>query len=774
MSNYDADSPTTTSKKNLSRKSSREDMHIEEQLNNVRLDGEKSPLTSPNHRESKGKVSAFKEEEGKGVAGEEKTSSSSRARNIPSPNVIPSSSPPHIDDGEGAYTQHQQQYYNHHHHHQQHYAPAMTSNYEYTQHGGVGGDNGGANENFMYARQMYQYEMALRQQMSYATGSPEQLMPFLVGSPPGGPPPAMMGGFDPSDFARMQQAQQMNAAYYAIVPTQEMLDMYAAQGMPFPGNMMGMNGGSGGNGFQMSNNNNNYHRQQRGYNNSNRRQGNRNSNNNNNNNNSNGGSFPDRSGMDSRGSSRSGRNRKNNNFGHMNNRRSETDLGNFPMYNNNSNNRNMDNYETNANSSGPPASEALLRYKMLRIPASGGNTGRGGGGNIFNSNSTGENLNLDGGEFTFQEVIGHCVEFSSDQHGSRFIQSHIDAAVDADGSKFNQVLEEILPNFKTLAIDVFGNYVIQKCLERANEEQLELLLEKASGESCLELCLNAFGCRVIQKALDVSSREQRDKLFFEPLKRELENLCCDQNGNHVAQKFVLELSATGDLENFVKIIVKDAETVRKLSSHPFACRVVQRMLEHCTEEQKSESLLPAIVEKTTELAINQFGNYVVQHSLQYGSEKYKKQILRELATEITSLATHKFASNVIEKCMAYCGREEKKIMIDKMLGKRSVSSDSVLEQEEDGTEEMKANEDYLPKLMSDQYANYVVQKLLEICDDDQFDEFLSRIREHLPEMKKYTYGKHIVAHVERIVEKRGEPKSTTAEERGEVEERTEA
>ena len=150
----------------------------------------------------------------------------------------------------------------------------------------------------------------------------------------------------------------------------------------------------------------------------------------------------------------------------------------------------------------------------------------------------------------------------------------------------------------------------------------------------------------------------------------------------MAQKFVVELSATGDLENFVKIIVKDAETVRKLSSHPFACRVVQRMLEHCTEEQKNESFLPAIVEKTTELAINQFGNYVVQHSLQYGSEKFRKQILRELATEITSLATHKFASNVIEKCMAYCGKEEKKIMIDKMLVKRTASSDSVLEPED--------------------------------------------------------------------------------------------
>ena len=75
-------------------------------------------------------------------------------------------------------------------------------------------------------------------------------------------------------------------------------------------------------------------------------------------------------------------------------------------------------------------------------------------------------------------------------------------------------------------------------------------------------------------------------------------------------------------------------------------------------------------------------------------------------------------------------------MIDKMLGKRSASSDSVLETEVmEGVEE-KVDDNHLPKLMSDQYANYVVQKLLEICEDDQFDEFLTRIREHIPEMKK--------------------------------------
>ena len=54
-------------------------------------------------------------------------------------------------------------------------------------------------------------------------------------------------------------------------------------------------------------------------------------------------------------------------------------------------------------------------------------------------------------------------------------------------------------------------------------------------------------------------------------------------------------------------------------------------------------------------------------------------------------------------------------------------------------------------MMKDQFANYVVQKVLETCDDRQRELILSRIKVHLNALKKYTYGKHIVARVEKLV-----------------------
>lgn len=53
--------------------------------------------------------------------------------------------------------------------------------------------------------------------------------------------------------------------------------------------------------------------------------------------------------------------------------------------------------------------------------------------------------------------------------------------------------------------------------------------------------------------------------------------------------------------------------------------------------------------------------------------------------------------------------------------------------------------------MKDQYANYVVQKILDTCSDQQREVLIGRIRASLSSLRKFTYGKHIVARVEQLM-----------------------
>jgi pumilio RNA-binding family len=58
-------------------------------------------------------------------------------------------------------------------------------------------------------------------------------------------------------------------------------------------------------------------------------------------------------------------------------------------------------------------------------------------------------------------------------------------------------------------------------------------------------------------------------------------------------------------------------------------------------------------------------------------------------------------------------------------------------------------------MMKDPFGNYVVQKVLETCDDQSRELIVSRIKVHLHALKKYTYGKHIVSRVEKLIETGG-------------------
>ena len=54
-----------------------------------------------------------------------------------------------------------------------------------------------------------------------------------------------------------------------------------------------------------------------------------------------------------------------------------------------------------------------------------------------------------------------------------------------------------------------------------------------------------------------------------------------------------------------------------MSTHPYGCRVIQRILEFCIPEQTAP-ILEELHANTEQLLQDQYGNYVVQHVLERG------------------------------------------------------------------------------------------------------------------------------------------------------------
>lgn len=76
-----------------------------------------------------------------------------------------------------------------------------------------------------------------------------------------------------------------------------------------------------------------------------------------------------------------------------------------------------------------------------------------------------------------RDLANHIVEFSQDQHGSRFIQQKLERA---STSEKQLVFQEILSSAYSLMTDVFGNYVIQKFFEYGTPEQKSTLAQKVN------------------------------------------------------------------------------------------------------------------------------------------------------------------------------------------------------------------------------------------------------------------------------------------------------
>ncbi|CDH59003.1 mrna binding protein pumilio [Lichtheimia corymbifera JMRC:FSU:9682] len=335
-------------------------------------------------------------------------------------------------------------------------------------------------------------------------------------------------------------------------------------------------------------------------------------------------------------------------------------------------------------------------------------------------------------KYELKDIIDHVVEFSGDQHGSRFIQQKLETA---NSDEKQLVFDEILPNCLQLMTDVFGNYVVQKLFEHGSQAQKAILAKQMEGH-ILSLSLQMYGCRVVQKALEHVLVDQQASII-----REIDGnvLKCvkDQNGNHVVQKAIERVPS-----QYIQFIIDTFHgQVYHLATHPYGCRVIQRMFEHCPSQQ-TDRLLEELHRCTSQLVQDQYGNYVVQHILEHGKPEDKALIIGKIRGHVLQLSKHKFASNVVEKCVAYGSTEDRHALIEEVLQMRPDGSSPLL------------------TLMKDQYANYVLQKMLDTVDDSQQRDILvNRIKTHLHSVRKYTYGKHLTQKVEKLL-----PLTTQAQE----------
>ncbi len=292
----------------------------------------------------------------------------------------------------------------------------------------------------------------------------------------------------------------------------------------------------------------------------------------------------------------------------------------------------------------------------------------------------------------------------------------------------NDVLFPFLfSNIVSLINDQFGNFIYQGFIDILNSQNLINLLFIIKN-NFFEISKSQNGTRVIQKLLEKTTLIKQgnnnliQKTFIEILEGKVCECSNDEHANHIIQKFILNIPFPYNnfiydelYQNFMNVVITK-----------YGCCVIQKCILNGTKEQK-DKLIYLVLQNTFHLIRNQFGNYVFQCVLFLRYESVNLKIIEIIYEKIIPLCKEKYSSNVIEKILEINNPN----VVNQLIDYISQSENKVME------------------LLTNKYGNYIIQKILSICQDKNlFYRILNIIAKNISTINNVSFGKKLINKLE--------------------------
>jgi len=164
----------------------------------------------------------------------------------------------------------------------------------------------------------------------------------------------------------------------------------------------------------------------------------------------------------------------------------------------------------------------------------------------------------------------------------------------------------------------------------------------------LRLSLHQHGCYVVQAALEVMTLEDAQQGILSELHGQVGQLVESPYGNHVIQKVVLTLPPY----SLGFVVQECVPRTAELAKHNFGCRLLQRLIErYPLNTEPMEAMVSVLSNHFSELVTDSFGNYVLQHVLEYGRPQDRLALIEKLRPGVGTYAVHRCATNLVEKAL---------------------------------------------------------------------------------------------------------------------------
>jgi pumilio RNA-binding family len=190
-------------------------------------------------------------------------------------------------------------------------------------------------------------------------------------------------------------------------------------------------------------------------------------------------------------------------------------------------------------------------------------------------------------------------------------------------------------------------------------------------------------------------------------------------------------------------------SIVRMATHPYGCRVVQRMVEHLHGEHL-DRVVDELLAHAPDLVHSAYGNYTLQALAERGSREHRSALVRVVQGNVVVFSQHKFASNVVERVLEFATPAEKAALVDEILQPTLAAVAAHPQRalpEDNGTG---AALTPLQLLLRHEFGNFVCQRAIAESTDAQRARLLALIREYAPALRRYPYGKHILARLDKL------------------------
>jgi len=152
--------------------------------------------------------------------------------------------------------------------------------------------------------------------------------------------------------------------------------------------------------------------------------------------------------------------------------------------------------------------------------------------------------------------------------------------------------------------------------------------------------------------------------------------------------------------------------------HIFGCRVIERLLEHCKPEQ-TRALVEDLLHCGSQLCTDQYGNFVVQHILEFGCDDHKQRMSHIIAAQIATMKRDYHDCAVVSAALTHSAQNDKILVARAVLGRRG----------------------FLVSMARQRHGHDAVMSLLNLFDERERAEAERQLRKDIKELTKSRYGR---------------------------------